>query len=442
MIVDQLPDIPRVLTGIAEWAAIALYVLLLPSKFRPLTRNLCLIGLLPAFIGLQVFLGTWPIKLWMLGMLTAILASFGVIYGLTRGTWKDAGYVTARVFVLAELAASLEWQLWTHWDPSFDIPVPGTGRFYASAATLVGVYGVTFGVVYLLERKNYGIDQPLATEGRSLLGAAAIAGATFLVSNISFVTTTTPISVIGSTSVFYIRTLVDLAGFVALFAQQSNRNHVRDAHALSHMQTAMDAQFDQHLQSQRNIQELNRMHHDLKYYSQAIRMEDSAEKREQYLSLLEDSIRGYESEIVTGNQFLDIILSSKVEKCLQEDITATVMGDGSALDFMDAMGLSVFFGNALDNAIEASKRIADPSQRLIKVSINPQDEFVLVKIENHYPGTVQFQGGLPVTTKSNSIRHGFGTASMQRVVDRYSGLFTVELVDSWYSVRALFPIAS
>lgn len=440
MLADQLPDIPRILTGIAEWAAAALYVFLLPSRYSPKVRAAVVAAALPLFILLQVFLETWPIALWMLGMVTAIAAMYALVFGLTRTSWKDAGYVTARVFVLAELVASLEWQLWTHWDPSFDKPTPDSGRFYLSLASVVIVYSLAFGIVYLLERRNYSPDQPLATERRSLLSAVSIAVATFLVSNVSFAFTATPFSATGGASVFYVRTLVDLAGFVALYAQQSYRNHLRDAHILSQMQGAMQAQYDQHLQSQRNIQELNRMHHDLKYYAQAIRLEDSAEKRSEYLQILEDSIRGYESEIVTGNQFLDVILSSKAEKCLQEDITFTVMAEGQSLEFMDAMGLSVFFGNALDNAIEASGRIPDAAERLIKVSIDQQGDFALIRIENHYPGRVTFVGSSPVTTKENRSQHGFGTASMRSVIEAYNGVFTVGLTNNWYTVRALVPI--
>ncbi len=435
-----LPDIPRAFTGVAEWAGVLAYILVIRPRPRGWRLPVLASVALPVMVGLQVLVGSWPLSLWMLGMFTAVISMVAFMWLGAGLSIRDTWYLTARAFVLAELIASLEWQLWVHyWNPGVPSPVLEQGAFLLSLAVLIGCYAVTFGAAWSLERRNFRGDRPPTVSMRALVTTLGIALATFMVSNLSFLTTNTPFSGRESTDIFYIRTLVDLAGFVALYSQQSNHNMMREAMELSETRMRMQAQHQQYLQSRRNIEELNRMHHDLKHYAKAIRAESDADRRSEYLQALEDSIRGYESEIRTGNSLLDVVLSSKMELCLQDRIQMTLMIDGSAVEFMDSMRLSTFFGNALDNAIEAARKIEDPDQRLIKVSVFVQGGFVLITVENHFPFAVEFEGGLPRTTKPDRDHHGYGTASMRSIAEHYGGSVTFTEQDGWFAVRALIP---
>lgn len=438
MILETLPDIPRWYTGVAEWCGALVYVLVVLPRLRGGGRVALIVAALPAMIGLQIFVGTWPLSLWMIGMAVAVGAILVFIRLATAGTWRDAWYLTARAFVLAELVASLEWQLWVHWVSRQSLPPPAPGEFWPGIGLLVLSYGAGFYVAWRLERRNLQ-RTPLDVDGRPLVTAMAIALGTFLVSNLSFLTTETPFSGQQAVDIFYIRTLVDLAGFVALYAQQSNRNHVRDVLQLSQSRLLMQAQHEQYLESQRNATELHRMHHDLKHLATAMRAEDSAARRSEYLRELEHVIEDYQSDIRTGSPLLDTVLSSKGRHCLQTGITMTVIVDGEALGFMGAISLSALFGNAIDNAIEASLHLEDPEHRIIKVSAFTQGDFVVIRVENHFPFPVEFIDGLPQTTKEDQVWHGYGTGNMRRVVESLNGSITFTVEDDWFIVRALIP---
>lgn len=439
---ELLPDIPRWYTGIAEWAAAVVYILLARPRGSTTKRWLWVITALPVFILLQEFAGELPLILWTLGMAMAVLAIYLFIYLTCDISTKDAGYLTARAFVLAELVASLQWQLWVHWTPEVPSPALGMGKFIASLAILFIAYGVAFKAAHRLERRNFPRPQYLGVEMPTLVLSLAIGLATFLVSNLSFLTPSTPFSGQAGMDIFYIRTLVDLAGFVALYAQQSHRNQLSKAMELAQANIILQSQQEQFLQSKRNIEELNRIHHDLKYYVDAIRHEESADRRSEYLMRLEDSLRGYESEIQTGNHLLDVILSSKMERCLQENISMTHVVDGEALEFIDPMQLSALFGNALDNAIEACLKIPEPDKRLIKVAAYPQRQFVLILIENYWPHPVDFVDGLPQSTKTDRARHGFGTSNMRAIAQSYSGTLNIDASGDWYRVSVLIPMST
>ena len=67
-----LTEIPRLYTGIAEWAACTIYVLNLKRKLKgpSLAAVMCAACLLQC--GIQLAAGTFPKSLWIPGMLLAI----------------------------------------------------------------------------------------------------------------------------------------------------------------------------------------------------------------------------------------------------------------------------------------------------------------------------------------------------------------------------------
>ena len=110
---EILPDIPRFVTALAEWLSCVLYISLLPKRPGRFLLGVLLLAGLGAMLGLHQLAGTWPQPFWVLGMLAAFATMFTLIALTTRIGLRDSGYVAARAFVLAELLASLEWQLRT-----------------------------------------------------------------------------------------------------------------------------------------------------------------------------------------------------------------------------------------------------------------------------------------------------------------------------------------
>ena len=68
---EALPDIPRLVTGVAEWLGVLVYLLVLPRRLNLLgTIGVALAGL-AALVGLQLVAGRLPIALWTPAMLAA-----------------------------------------------------------------------------------------------------------------------------------------------------------------------------------------------------------------------------------------------------------------------------------------------------------------------------------------------------------------------------------
>jgi hypothetical protein len=432
---ETLPDIPRALTGVAEWLACLVYILLRRRRL-PLARFVAVALLaLGVQIGVQQLADLLPLRLWTLGMAAAVGAMFVFIVTAAQVSVREAGYFAARALVLAELVAALHWQIHSF----FFLPDgrPGLGW---QAAFFVLLYGVAYTGAFLIESRHFRPAVPLGVTPGELASAVAIALVTFFMSNISFLNSNTPFSGRLSLEIFYIRTLVDLCGFVALYAQQGQRLQHRASAEVRAIDEMLRRQHEQYLQSKRNIEIVHRKYHDLKHQIGVIRAESDAGRRASYLDELEARIAGHATQADTGNGVLDVILTTKSQECAERGIDLTYVVDGAAVDFMSAMDVSAVFGNALDNAIDGVMAVPDPERRLIKVAVYVRDRFVLLTFENYFSGELRTEDGDIVTRRSDRSRHGYGLKSIRYTAEKYGGSMTVNTEDRWFVLRILLPV--
>ena len=107
---------------------------------------------------------------------------------------------------------------------------------------------------------------------------------------------------------------------------------------------------------------------------------------------------------------------------------------------MSAADISVLFGNALDNAIEASLKVREPEQRLIHLSVSRHKDFLRIRVENRFDGPLKTINGLLRTTKADERNHGYGIKSIALTSEKYGGSATFSTRDGWFELRVLIPI--
>ena len=287
-----------------------------------------------------------------------------------RSDLLGAGYCTVRAFLLAEFTASLEWQLYAFfvWETKIDGFVPAT-------IFLVVIYGAVFLLAYHLEQRvSQGGDLPRMT-GRELLSAASMGLAAFLISNMSFVTANTPFTSSVEQEIANIRTLVDLAGVVILYAYHIQLFELHTRRELDAIKNILQNQYVQYRQSRESIDVINRKYHDLKHQIAVLRAEEDPARRSAFLDQMEEEIQHYEAQNKTGNSVLDTVLTGKSLYCAKHQIKLTCVADGARLSFMDVMDICTLFGNALDNAIECELSIPDKEKRLIHLEVYAKRTF-------------------------------------------------------------------
>lgn len=435
-ITNTLPDIPRVYTAICEWCACMVYVMVLYRRV-PMRRTIAVSAVsLPALIAIQYFDGLMPLWFWIIGMLLAFAGMYAMVY-FAVGTGKREGmYITVRAFVLAELVASLHWQIATF----VGIRAHHDRPDWTSFIGLVVIYGACFALAWLAESDNFNKNAPTLPPMATAIAAVAITIVTFAMSNLSFISANTPFSGSVGKEIFYIRTLVDFCGFAILYAQQEQTRRLEASTELASINAQLTSQHQEYLQSKENLESLGRLAHDLKHQITALRAEVDPEHAAQGFEQLERSVQEYSAQRHTGHPVLDVILTTKERTCADRKIAFTAVADGSLLQHMSSMDIASLFGNALDNAIEATSRLADPQQRLIKLALYAKDQFIVIRVENYFDASLKRNAdGSLRTTKRDSERHGFGVKSIRHIVQRYDGEVTINTDNHWFTLTCLIP---
>lgn len=432
---SDLMDTPRLYTALAEWGACFIYIFMQRRRLSNLKSAASILGMLGVFIVYHQIAGILPLYFWIPSMIGIILIMYLFLFCLCDTTWQDACFCCIRAFVLAEFTASFHWQLYVWGVATFQ-----EENLIFSVLSMLLIYAGIYCVYYILERNHIPKDEKMNIGIKELYGAVMIALAAFTISNISFIMPNTPFSSTSS-SILYVRTLVDFGGLVMLFAQQDKREELRMRSENQAMNIVLQRQYDQYRLSIDTMELLRKEFHDLKHYMIAIRSEQNPSKREQYLTEMEQAISTQEAFSNTGNSVLDVVLTTKSVYCVQNNITFTCMADGNLISFMHVKDICSIFGNALDNALECVSQFEDPEKRVATLSMSKQNQFLLIQFENYTETPLNFKKTrLPATTKSNKQYHGYGLKSIRQTALKYDGSITLQSKNNWFTLQILIPI--
>lgn len=434
--IEAIRDIPKIYTALAEWISCVIYLLIIKKNVRFSRKELPVMAEgLVLLLALQITIGIVPVALWIPGMLIAIAVMYGMIIFCGSLNKKAAGYWLVRTFVLAEMAASLEWQV-----SYFISDNMKKHSVMLEHILMIIIYVFVFATVYLIESRQEQILTDIM--GKELMTTAAIGCICFCLSNLSYVYSNTPFSSTFAKEAFNIRTLIDIGGYAFLLAYHLQRCEEHMKKELDAIQNILRTQYFQYRQSQESIDIINHKYHDLKHQIEIMRQEKNPEKKEAYLDEIEQGIRDYGAMFKTGNSVLDTLLTGTGMKCSRRDITFTCVADGSLLNHIYVMDLCTIFGNALDNAMEHVTQIEEKEKRLIHASVSKMEEFVLIRIENYLSDEVRFDDELPQTTKADKAYHGFGLKSIKYSVEKYRGTMEIKTENHWFTINILIPLQS
>ena len=158
-------------------------------------------------------------------------------------------------------------------------------------------------------------------------------------------------------------------------------------------------------------------------------------KREaaQYLYNMQQAASGLALQFSTGNPVTDVILNRKGQICAQENILLS----GELLYpnhlTIEAFDLGIVLNNALDNAIEACRKLPQERKREVRFRGYVKGRMFFLVVENTYDGTsMRIKDGRLLTTKENEEIHGMGMSNMRSCVEKYYGTMQYELGENMF----------
>ncbi len=190
---------------------------------------------------------------------------------------------------------------------------------------------------------------------------------------------------------------------------------------------------------QEHIAELERMYsgirgmkHDMKNSLTVIQqLADSGHSQElrEYLSGLSQTFDRLEVYVQTGNAVADTLLNMKYHEALRA--LPDLRFHAEQLLFPEKLmiqsyDIGIILGNALDNALEACKRLkaAEPeAEAFIRLSSFGRGKMLFLEIENSFDGKVvrKRDAEFPDTTKADRRGHGIGMMNIKRIAEKYHG---------------------
>lgn len=434
----DLINVPREITALAEWLFALVIIIFSRKRFKGLRLYGVIFGWLVFQIAYMVGTGYLPLGFWIPAMTGAVLSVTLFIYVTTDMNLTASTLFAAQSFVIAEFAASLEWQFYYF---IFNDALVNMPQIYVEYMFALGVYGLIFTFTFLLQ-KRYSIKRYiLDMKQNDMISMITIAVMIFAISNLSFLDIHTPLTGRNPEEIFYIRTLVDLCGVILIYMHHEHHLSLHTKGELNALQNAFQKHYNQYMSSKENLDIINQRYHDLKHQIALIRAETDSVRREQFLNEIERDITSYGVKTNTGNHVLDTILTSKSMICVKQDITFTFVVDGKQLGFMNIVDLTSLFGNAIDNAIESVKTLEDKEKRLIKLTVYAQNQLLMIKFDNYYENALKYEDGYLVTTKKESVYHGYGIKSIKSIAEKYGGTVTINPGNQWFTMYILIPLS-
>lgn len=286
--------------------------------------------------------------------------------------------------------------------------------------TFLAVYVIVYGLCYRLFIRTYEDREEDPLTRRMTLVAVGISAVNMILGGVEV-----PQDSVQATQLFLFmliaRLLFGLLGLVVLFSLSRwlklQFEHERREHILQEQRRQYEV-------AKESVNMVNINAHDLRnqisVLKEAIRTSGKGDALQGELSEMEKYVDDVDTGYHTGNNALDVVLTEKARLCKAKSIQFSAIVDGSALERMSDVDVYVFFGNALDNAIEAAEAIADPEGRVISLYLRRESYGVVIHVENTFATPPRFERGMPQTNKEGPF-HGYGTKSMAGVAEKYAG---------------------
>ncbi len=186
-----------------------------------------------------------------------------------------------------------------------------------------------------------------------------------------------------------------------------------------------------------NIAALNIKSHDIKNYLSKARFR--GREADEFAEEVERVVQRYDSDIHTGNDALDVILSEHSAYCSTHGITLKCQADGPVLSGMSEPDIYTLFDNILLNSTEYLSTVDDPDKRICFIEVKKAKGMVLIHQENYFAGTLPRAGGEIQTTKEDTVNHGYGLKSIRAIAEKYGGGMTVRDEGGFFRLNIMMP---
>lgn len=190
----------------------------------------------------------------------------------------------------------------------------------------------------------------------------------------------------------------------------------------------------------RSNEELREFKHDLKNYllplQEAMETMPQSEMAKVW-EKINQKIEDVQTLIQTGNSYVDSMINTKITLARSEkvDVKCTML---SKMEGIDDLEFCSVFGNLMDNAIEAERKVIEKKE--IIIFVEEKMGYLRLEIQNKIEKSVLNENSSLNTTKKDTSSHGIGHKSIKRTMQKVGGALKYYETGDLFCAEAVFPI--
>lgn len=190
----------------------------------------------------------------------------------------------------------------------------------------------------------------------------------------------------------------------------------------------------------RSNEELREFKHDLKNYllplQEAMETMPQSEMAKVW-EKINQKIEDVQTLIQTGNSYVDSMINTKITLARSEkvDVKCTIL---SKMEGIDDLEFCSVFGNLMDNAIEAERKVIEKKE--IIIFVEEKMGYLRLEIQNKIEKSVLNENSSLNTTKKDTSSHGIGHKSIKRTMQKVGGALKYCETGDLFCAEAVFPI--
>lgn len=190
----------------------------------------------------------------------------------------------------------------------------------------------------------------------------------------------------------------------------------------------------------RSNEELREFKHDLKNYLLPLQEAMETMPQSEMVKVwgkINQKIEDVQTLIQTGNSYVDSMINTKITLARSEkvDVKCTIL---SKMEGIDDLEFCSVFGNLMDNAIEAERKVIEKKE--IIIFVEEKMGYLRLEIQNKIEKSVLNENSSLNTTKKDTSSHGIGHKSIKRTMQKVGGALKYYETGDLFCAEAVFPI--
>lgn len=147
-----------------------------------------------------------------------------------------------------------------------------------------------------------------------------------------------------------------------------------------------------------------------------------------YLDNIGQTVGSLDFKIKTGNSIADAVINEKYNIAKHEGIKFICDFMIPKESLLEPVDLCIILSNALDNAIEACRKINDNNiPKVISIKSFIRSKYLIIEITNSSIKKLKYVENNIITTKQDKLNHGIGIINIKTTVSKYNG--TVDILE-------------